>query len=65
MVTRWLYFKKIDITQLLEELERVLKKGKSSEFKPQNNDLVKSSLTIKVWSHGGSNRYPKMAKMAN
>ena len=38
------------------------KKGKSSEFNPRNNEQVKSSPTIKVWSHGGSNLYPKMVK---
>ena len=28
-----------------------LKKGKSSEFNPQNNEQVKSSPALKVWSH--------------
>ena len=29
----------------------VLKKGKSSEFNPQNYEQVKSSPSLKVWSH--------------
>ena len=43
-------------------MERVLKKGKSSEFNPRNNEQVKSSQTIKVWLHGGFNLYPKIAQ---
>ena len=39
-----------------------VKKGKSSEFHPRNNEQVKSSPTLKVWSHGGSYLYPNMAK---
>ena len=39
-----------------------VKKGKSSKFNPSNNEQVKSSPALKVWSHEGSNRYPKMAK---
>ena len=49
---------KIGITWLLEVLEMVLKKVKSSEFHPQN----KSGPALKVWSHKGSNLYPKMAQ---
>ena len=39
------------ITQLPEGLERFQKKGKSSEFNPQNYEHVKSSPSLKVWSH--------------
>ena len=38
------------VTRLPEGLE-VLKKGKSSEFNPRNYELVKSSPSLKVWSH--------------
>ena len=53
---------KVGITRLLERLERVLKKGKSSEFNPQKDEQVKSSPSLKVWSHERSNLYPKMAQ---
>ena len=39
-----------------------VKKGKSSKFNPQNDEQVKSSPALKVWSHEGSNLYPKMIK---
>ena len=39
-----------------------LKKGKSSEFNPQEYEQVNSSPSLKVWSHEGSNLYPKMAQ---
>ena len=39
-----------------------LKKGNSSEFNPQDYEQVKSSPSLKVWSHEGSNLYPKMAQ---
>merc|ERR1711894_138167 len=37
--------------RLPEGLERVLKKGKSSEFNPRNYERVQSSPSAKVWSH--------------
>ena len=37
---------KIDITRLLEGLERVLKRGKSSEFNPRNDRQIKFSLRM-------------------
>ena len=39
-----------------------VKKGKSSKSNPQNYEQVKSSPALKVWSHEGSNLYPKFAK---
>ena len=39
-----------------------LKKGKSSEFNLREYEQVKSSPYLKVWSHEGSNHYPKMAQ---
>ena len=39
-----------------------LKKGNSSEFNPQDYEQVKSSPSLKVWSHEVSNLYPKMAQ---
>ena len=41
-----------------------LKKGNSSEFNPQDYEQVKSSPSLEVWSHEGSNLYPKMAQSA-
>ena len=38
-------------TELPEGQERVLKKRKSSEFNPRNYEQVKSSPSLKVWSH--------------
>ena len=40
----------------------VPKKGKSSEFNPRNYEQVKSSPSLTVWSHEGSNLYPKIAQ---
>ena len=42
---------KTGITQLPEGLKRFQKKGKSSEFNPLNYEQVKSSPSLKVWSH--------------
>ena len=39
-----------------------VKKGKSSKSNHPNDEQVKSSATLKVWSHEGSNLHPKMAK---
>ena len=39
-----------------------VKKGKSSEFNPQNDGQVKLSPAPKVWSHKGSNLHPKNGK---
>ena len=39
------------ITRLPEGLQRSQKKGKSSEFNPKNHGQVKSSPSLKVWSH--------------
>ena len=36
-----------------------VKKGKSSEFNPQNGEQVKLSRASNVWSHKGSNLDPK------
>ena len=40
----------------------VPKKGKSLEFNPQDYEQVKSSPSLTVWSHEGSNLYPKIAQ---
>ena len=40
----------------------VPKKGKSSEFNQKNYEQVKSSPSLTVWSHEGSNLYPKIAQ---
>ena len=61
-ISQFLSKLKVGITRLLERLERVLKKGKSSEFNPQKDEQVKSSPSLKVWSHKCSNLYPKMAQ---
>ena len=45
----WPFFK--ILYRLQEGLERVLKKGKSSEFDPRNYEQVQSSPSPKVWSH--------------
>merc|ERR1712074_22864 len=37
--------------RLAEGLERFQKKGKSSEFNPQDYEKVKSSPALTVWSH--------------
>ena len=37
-------------------------KGKSSEFNPKDYEQVKSSPSLKVWSHDGSNLHPKMTQ---
>merc|ERR1712024_238652 len=50
------------LTRLPEGLERFQKKGKSSEFNPRNYKQVKSSQSLTVWSHEGSNLYPKLPK---
>ena len=39
------------VTRLPDGLERFQKKGKSSEFNPLNYEQVKSSPSLKVWSH--------------
>ena len=39
-----------------------VKKGKLSKFNPQHDEQVKPSPALKVWSHEGSNLYPKFAK---
>ena len=39
-----------------------VKKGKSSEFNPQNDGQVKFSLAPKVWSHKSFNPHPKNCK---
>ena len=39
------------LTRLPEGLERFQKKGKSSEFNPQDYEKVKSSPALTVWSH--------------
>ena len=40
----------------------VPKKGKSSEFNSRNYEQVKSSPSLKVWSHEGSILTPKIAQ---
>ena len=40
----------------------VPKKGKSSEFNQKNYEQVKSRPSLTVWSHEGSNLYPKIAQ---
>ena len=50
------------ISLLLDLGFRFPKKGKSSEFNPRDNEQVKSSPAVKVWSHGGSNLNPKTAQ---
>ena len=52
----------MELTWLPEGLERFLKKGKSSEFNPRNDGLVKSSPAGKVCPHESSNLYPKIGK---
>ena len=40
------------------------KKGKISKFNPLDNEQVKSSPALKVWSHEGSKLYPKMLRIS-
>ena len=42
-----------------------VKKGKSSKFNPPNDEQVKSSPALKVWSHEGSNIHPIGQKWLN
>ena len=39
------------LSRVPDELERFQKQGKSSKFNPQNYEQVKSSPSLKVWSH--------------
>ena len=48
------------ITRLPKGLERFQKKGKSSEFNPQNYEQVKSSPSLKVQSHESINDTVKL-----
>ena len=41
----------IELSRLPERLERFQKKGKSSEFNPQDYEKVQSSPALTVWSH--------------
>ena len=49
------------LSRVPDELGRFQKKGKSSKFNPRNYEQVKSSPSLKVWSHEGSILTPKMA----
>ena len=51
---------KIDISPLLEELERVLKNENHQNLTPEI--MSNSGPALEVWSHRGSNLYPKMAQ---
>ena len=53
------------ITRLPEGLERFQKKGKSSEFNPQNYEQVKSSPSLKVLSHESVKDTVKFDKWVN
>ena len=53
------------LTRLPEGLERVLKKGKSSEFNPENYEHVKSSPSFKVWWHESIKDAVKFDKWVN
>ena len=53
------------LTRLPEGLERVLKKRKSSEFNPQKDEQVKSSPSLKVWSHESVKDTVKFDKWVN
>ena len=48
--TQFLPNLQMGLTPLPEGLKRFQKKGKSSEFNPQNYEQVKSSPSLKVWS---------------
>ena len=53
------------LTRLPEGLERFQKKGKSSEFNPKNYEHVKSSPSLKVWSHESVKHTVKFDKWVN
>ena len=53
------------LTRLPEGLERFQKKGKSSEFNPKNYEHVKSSPSLKVWSHESVKDTVKFDKWVN
>ena len=50
-------------TKVFQEVLADLKKGKLSKFNPLNDEQVKSSPALNVWSHEGSNLYPKKAQL--
>ena len=50
------------LTRVLDELERILKKGKSSKFDGRYDGYVKQSLDLIEWSHDSSEHDSKFDK---
>ena len=61
-ISQFLTNLKLGITRLPEKQSWKLKQGKSSEFNPPDDEQVKSSPNLKVWSHEDSILYPNLAK---
>ena len=53
---------KNSINPVLEGLQGIQKKGKSSEFDGRDNGQVKKSLSLIVWPHEGSKHTSKFEK---